>query len=72
MRKLIGRLMARWREFYRKSSIQFILSLSFTAAAVVGMVFMGITLFLRFSSTNNAQLAASSQFLRADQPGVSA
>ena len=63
MRKLIGRLIARWREFYRKSSIQFILSLSFTAAAVVGMVFMGITLFLRFSSTNNAQLAASSQLV---------
>lgn len=63
MRKLIGRLMARWLEFYRKSSIQFILSLSFTAAAVVGMVFMGITLFLRFSSTNNAQLAASSQLV---------
>ncbi len=38
-----------------------ILSLSFTAAAVVGMVLMGLTLFLRFSASTNAMAAESSQ-----------
>ena len=42
-------LSQRWRELYRRSSIQLILSLSFTAVAIVGMVFMGLALFLRFS-----------------------
>ena len=37
---------SRWQVLYRRSSIQMILSLSFTAVAVVGMVFMGLTLFL--------------------------
>ena len=31
---------SRWQVLYRRSSIQMILSLSFTAVAVVGMVFM--------------------------------
>lgn len=48
---------SRWQGLYRRSSIQMILSLSFTAVAVVGMVFMGLTLFLRFSYTTNAQQA---------------
>lgn len=58
---LFGSLMERWRRFYRRSSIQVILSLSFTAVAVVGMVFLGLTLFLRFSASNNAQAAKNSQ-----------
>ncbi len=54
-------LSRRWRELYHRSSIQVILSLFFTAVAVVGMVFLGLTLFLRFSASNNALLAENSQ-----------
>ena len=54
---------SRWQVLYRRSSIQMILSLSFTAVAVVGMVFMGLTLFLRFSYTTNAQQAENSHRL---------
>ena len=46
---------------YRKMSIRMVLSLSFTAVAVAGMIFLGLTLFLRFSASNNAQLAKNSQ-----------
>lgn len=46
---------------YRRSSIQGILSLSFTAVAVVGMIFMGLALFFRFSANTNAQMAENSQ-----------
>ena len=53
--------MGRWARVYRRSSIQMILSLSFTAVAVIGMVFLGLTLFLRFSASNNAQAAKTSQ-----------
>ncbi|WP_295580227.1 sensor histidine kinase [uncultured Oscillibacter sp.] len=38
-----------------------VLSLSFTAVAVAGMVLLGLTLFLRFSHTTNAQMAESSR-----------
>lgn len=61
MGRFFGSVMGRWREFYRRSSIQMILSLSFTAVAVAGMVFLGLTLFLRFSASNNAQAAKTSQ-----------
>lgn len=61
MRRLIGRMVERWRSFYRRSSIQMILSLSFTAVAVTGMVFLGLSLFLRFSVSTNHQLAESSE-----------
>lgn len=54
-------LVAKWKNFYQRSSIQMILSLSFTAVAVIGLVFMGLTLFLRFSASNNANLAESSE-----------
>ena len=57
MGKLLARLRRRWTGAYRRSSIQLILSLSFTAVAVAGMVFLGMTLFLRFSATTNAQTA---------------
>jgi two-component system sensor histidine kinase YesM len=51
----------RWRALYHRSSIQYILSLSFTAVAVVGMALMGVALFLRFSASSNAQAEESSQ-----------
>ena len=37
------------------------MSLSFTAVAVVGMIFMGLALFFRFSANTNAQMAENSQ-----------
>jgi len=58
---LSASLRRRWKERYHRSSIQMILSLFFTAVAVVGMVFLGLTLFLRFSASNNALLAENSQ-----------
>ena len=54
-------LRQRWQALYHRSSIQFVLSLSFTAVAIVGMVFMGLALFLRFSATSNALAAESSK-----------
>ena len=61
MARLSASLRRRWKERYHRSSIQMILSLFFTAVAVVGMVFLGLTLFLRFSASNNALLAENSQ-----------
>ncbi|MGE4277234.1 MAG: sensor histidine kinase [Lawsonibacter sp.] len=46
---------------YRKMSIQMVISLSFTAVAVVGMVFMGLSLYLRFSTTAEMLVEDSSQ-----------
>lgn len=61
MKNPLRALLERWQNVYRRSSIQMILSLSFTAVAVVGMVFMGLTLFLRFSASTNTQQAENSQ-----------
>ena len=61
MKEKKGRLSSRWQSAYRRTSIQMILSASFTAVAVLGMVFMGLTLFLRFSATSNAQQSENSQ-----------
>ena len=58
---MLGPFRRWWQEFYRRSSIQGILSLSFTAVAVVGMIFMGPALFFRFSANTNAQMAENSQ-----------
>ena len=58
---MLGPFRRWWREFYRRSSIQGILSLSFTAVAVVGMIFMGLALFFRFSANANTQMAENSQ-----------
>ncbi len=38
--------------FYREKSIQYMLSLSFTIIAVVGFIFIGTSLIIRFSATN--------------------
>ena len=58
---MLGPFRRWWQEFYRRSSIQGSLSLSFTAVAVVGMIFMGLALFFRFSANTNAQMAENSQ-----------
>ena len=54
-------LRARWKKMYHRSSIQLILSIAFTAVAVVGMLFLGMALLLRFSSSANEMAAETSQ-----------
>ena len=61
MKKLCSRLLGRWQAMYHRSSIQMVLSSSFTAVAVTGMIFLGLTLFLRFSHATNAKMAESSR-----------
>ena len=61
MKELFNRLRRRWQELYHRSSIQVVLSLSFTAVAVTGVVFLGLTLFLRFSHSSNTQTAENSR-----------
>lgn len=46
---------------YRKMSIQMVLSLSFTAVAVAGILLMGLSLIWRFSSTSQQMAAENSQ-----------
>ena len=65
MKKRFSELLHRWRELYHRAELQMVLSLSFTAVAVVGMVLMGLALFLRFSSSTNAMAAESSQLVLA-------
>ncbi len=50
-----------WQTRYHRSSIQMILSQSFTAVAVIGMVFLGLALFFRFTAATNKQVAENSQ-----------
>ena len=52
---------ARLAEQYRRMSIQMVISLSFTAVAVVGMVFMGLSLFWRFSAETETLVEENSQ-----------
>ena len=61
MNKLHKHLRERWQSLYHRSGIQLILSLSFTAVAVIGMAFLGLALFLRFSSATNTQMAENTQ-----------
>ena len=39
---------ARWKARYHHASIQLILSIAFTAVAVIGMLFLGMALLLLF------------------------
>ena len=56
-RRVAGRLAGR----YRKMSIQMVIALSFTIVAVVGVVFMGLSLVLRFSNATSALLEENTQ-----------
>ena len=51
----------KWKQLYHSASIQLILSVAFTTVAVTGMLFLGVALMLRFSSSSNAMAAESSQ-----------
>ncbi|MGI5963841.1 MAG: histidine kinase [Lawsonibacter sp.] len=61
MTQCFKRLTGRLAQRYRKMSIQMVLSLSFTTVAVVGMVFMGLSLFLHFSNTASNLVEDSTQ-----------
>lgn len=57
LKGLAGRVARR----YRSMSIQMVISLSFTVVAVVGMVFMGLSLVLRFSDSSQRLMVENSQ-----------
>ncbi len=61
MRNFFRRLAGRAAGRYRKMSIQMVISLSFTAVAVVGMLFMGASLYLWMSSAASRMVEESSQ-----------
>ncbi|MEM5781075.1 MAG: sensor histidine kinase, partial [Lawsonibacter sp.] len=61
MRAFFRRFVGRIANRYGKMSIQMVISLSFTAVAVAGMVFMGLSLYLRFSTTAEVLVEDSSQ-----------
>ena len=61
MRDFFRRLAGRAAGRYRKMCIQMVISLSFTAVAVVGMLFMGGSLYLWMSGTASAMVEESSQ-----------
>ncbi len=61
MRAFFRRFVGRVANRYGKMSIQMVISLSFTAVAVAGMVFMGLSLYLRFSTTAEVLVEDSSQ-----------
>lgn len=49
------------RQYYERSSIQFLISLSFTVVAIVGMLLMGLSLYGRFSNTFSKMTQANSE-----------
>ena len=61
MTSILKRFTSRWAQRYQKMSIQMVISLSFTTVAVVGMIFMGLSLFWRFSSATGELVAENSQ-----------
>ena len=61
MTSIFKRFASRWAQRYQKMSIQMVISLSFTTVAVVGMIFMGLSLFWRFSSATKELVAENSQ-----------
>ena len=71
MKKLFARAAASLSRRYRTMSIQMVISLSFTVAAVAGMVLMGLSLVWRFSAgtqqlvQENGKLAVMGKMARA-------
>lgn len=60
MRRFKG-IAVRMRQYYERSSIQFLISLSFTVVAIVGMLLMGLSLYGRFSNTFSKMTQANSE-----------
>ena len=61
MRALCRRLADRVAAWYRGLSIQMVLSLSFTAVALVGVIFMGGSFLLRFSDSTRSLTRQATQ-----------
>lgn len=61
MREFLQNLAGTWIGRYRKMSIQMVISVSFTVVAIVGMIFMGMSMFWRFSATANQLIEENSQ-----------
>ena len=61
MASILKGVARRWAQRYQKMSIQMVISLSFTTVAVVGMIFMGLSLFWRFSAATEELVAENSQ-----------
>lgn len=49
------------KEFYKKASIQYIISISFTIVAVAGMIVVGGVLYLRFSNSTEDMVSKNNQ-----------
>ena len=61
MKKLIHLLTRRLTVRYRKMSIHMVLSLAFTAVALVGVLFLGMSLLWRFSDITQGLIEENSQ-----------
>lgn len=49
--------------FYRTKSIQFVISISFTIVAVIGMAFLGFSLYLRFTTSTQNMISEDNKRL---------
>lgn len=65
VRRVFRRAAGRLTQWYRGMSIQMVLSLSFTAVALAGIVFMGSSILLRFSDSTERLTEESTQRLLA-------
>ncbi len=61
MKDLIRALAGRMTAKYRKMSIHMVISLAFTGIALAGVLFLGMSLFWRFSTTTEALMEDNSQ-----------
>lgn len=58
---MVQRLIRRLFASYQKMSIQRVISLTFTAVSVAGLLFIGLSISLRYSAVNNQQQTVASQ-----------
>lgn len=50
-------------KFYKQKSIQFVISVSFTTVAVIGMIFLGVALYLRFTNATEDMISEDNKRL---------
>ena len=65
MRRVFRGAVERLTQWYRGMSIQMVLSLSFTAVALIGIAFLGSSILLRFSDSTGKLTEESTQRLLA-------
>ena len=51
----------RFKRFYQRKSIQYMISISFTVVAIVGMIFLGLSFYLRFAASNTEMTREENQ-----------